>query len=141
MSKVFWDSMLFIYWMEGHADYAPRIQKILQAMQARGDVLFASHLAVGEVLVGPQKKKATELVRRIETYFQSDSIKLIPFDYAAALEYSKVRAQMNIEPADAIHLACAAAEGMDLFITNDKNLVGKTVSGIQFVVGLDTDLF
>lgn len=141
MSKIFWDSMIFIYWMEGHVIYAPKVQKILQAMQSRGDILYTTHLAAGEVLVGPQKKKATDALARIEKFFRSDAVRLLAFDFAAALEYSKVRAQMNIAPADAIHLACAATEGMDLFITNDKNLKGKSIPGIQFIVGLDTNLF
>lgn len=141
MSKVFWDSMLFIYWMEGHPSYAPRIQKILQTMQSRGDGLFTSSLAAGEVLVGPEKKKAKDVITQIDSYFRTDAVTLVPFDYSAALRYSQIRAQLKIEAPDAIHLSCAAEEGVDLFITNDKKLIGKTIPGIQFVVGLDTNLF
>jgi predicted nucleic acid-binding protein len=46
-----------------------------------------------------------------------------------------------LPPADAIHLACAAQAGTDLFLTNDKRLVGKFVPGIQFIAGLDMQLF
>jgi hypothetical protein len=37
-------------------------------------------------------------------------------------------------------LASAAQAGTDLFPTNDKNLVGKIVPGIQFIAPLDTQL-
>jgi predicted nucleic acid-binding protein len=141
MSKVFWDSMLFIYWMEGHPGYSPRVLQILNSMDARGDSLYSSVLAVGEVLVGPQKKNANDVITRIETYFRSEMVRLLPFDHKAAIRYSQIRARMNVEAPDAIHLACAASEGIDVFITNDKNLVGKSVPGIQFIVGLDTNLF
>jgi hypothetical protein len=38
-------------------------------------------------------------------------------------------------------LACAAQAGTDLFLTNDKNLLGKNVPGIQFIASLETQLF
>ena len=31
--------------------------------------------------------------------------------------------------------------GADIFLTNDKSLRGKVVEGIQFIVGIETDLF
>jgi hypothetical protein len=46
----------------------------------------------------------------------------------------------GLRPADSIHLASAAQAGTDLFPTNDKNLVGKIVPGIQFIAPLDTQL-
>jgi predicted nucleic acid-binding protein len=38
---------------------------------------------------------------------------------------------------DAIQLACAAAAGIDLFITNDDRLSKFHVQGIHFITGLD----
>jgi len=68
-------------------------------------------------------------------------VNLIDFTYDAAIRYSQLRAIQKTKAADAMHLACAAEEGIDLFITNDKDLVGTTVPGIQYVVGLDTNLY
>jgi predicted nucleic acid-binding protein len=48
---------------------------------------------------------------------------------------------LGVAPADAIHLACAAQAKTDLFLTNDKRLVGKIIPGIQFIATLDTRLF
>ena len=50
------------------------------------------------------------------------------------------RGTLGVAPANAIHLACAAQAGTDLFLTNDKRLVGKIVPGIQFIASLDTQL-
>jgi hypothetical protein len=47
---------------------------------------------------------------------------------------------LGTSPADAIHLASAAQAGTDLFLTNDKSLVGKIVPGIQFIAMLDTQI-
>jgi hypothetical protein len=38
-------------------------------------------------------------------------------------------------------MSCAAQARVDLLVTNDRSLLGKAVSGIQFIVGLDTRLF
>jgi predicted nucleic acid-binding protein len=54
--------------------------------------------------------------------------------------YAGIRAKQNISPPDAIHLACAAQARIDLFLTNDKALVGKVIPGIQFIGGLDSNI-
>ena len=52
--------------------------------------------------------------------------------------YATIRQDRSISPPDAIQLACAAAVGMDLFITNDQRLSRKVVPGIHFITSLDT---
>ena len=133
--------MLFVYLLENHPVYAKRVQFIRQRMMTRRDRLFTSTLAAGEVLVGPKKTGDAAGFTKVESYFRSTSLTLLPFSTDAIEHYARLRAVELIRPPDAIHLACAAAEGVDVFITNDKNLNGMTVPGIQFIVGLDTDLF
>jgi predicted nucleic acid-binding protein len=55
--------------------------------------------------------------------------------------YASIRATHTVSPADAIHLAAAAQAKVDLFLTNDRKLVGKVIPGVQFVAGLDVNLF
>jgi len=66
---------------------------------------------------------------------------VIPFTIETADHYARIRGSLGLAPADAIHLACAAHAGADVFMTNDKRLVGQFVQGIQFIVSLDTQLF
>jgi predicted nucleic acid-binding protein len=54
--------------------------------------------------------------------------------------YAGIRSKPGISAPDAIHLACAAHGHIDLFLTNDHDLVGKVVPGIQFIAGLDSNL-
>jgi hypothetical protein len=42
-----------------------------------------------------------------------------------------------MKPADAIQLSCAAAAGVEIFITNDLNLTRLTVKGIHFITSLE----
>jgi uncharacterized protein len=65
---------------------------------------------------------------------------VLPFTAEAADHYARIRSAIAVSPADAIHLACAAQAGVDLFLTNDRGLVGQIVPGIQFIASPDTDL-
>lgn len=141
MSRVYWDSMLFIYWLERHPTYAPRVDFIFQAMLERGDTLCASYLSLGEVLTGPLKHDRSQLAAEIEQFFDSGLVEFLPFDRGAAQRFSSLRAAMKMTPADAIHLACAAASGIDLFLTHDTDLHKLRIQGIQFIAGLDVNVF
>ena len=61
---------------------------------------------------------------------------MVPFDRAAAPLFAAVRRDGGIRPPDAIQLACAAAAGVDLFITSDERLSRRVVPGIHFIQSL-----
>jgi predicted nucleic acid-binding protein len=48
-----------------------------------------------------------------------------------------IRAQTRVSQADGIHLASAAAAGVDLFVTNDTQLQKLAIPGIRFFADLD----
>lgn len=77
----------------------------------------------------------------IREYFESSGVELLLFDWETAEIYSRIRAENNVSPADAIHLASAAQVRTDLFLTNDRRLCRLTIPGIHFIAGLDTNLF
>jgi uncharacterized protein len=141
VSRVYWDSMVFIYWLENHPAYAPRADYIFQSMLTRADRLCASHLTIGEVLTGPVKHKRLQLAQKIEQFFDSGLLEMLPFNRAAAGEFARLRAGEKVRAADAIHLACAAVSGVDLFLTHDRSLHKLHVPGIQFIAGLDVNVF
>ena len=109
-------------------------------MMARGDRFCASYLSIGEVLARPLKQKQVQLVERIEQFFDSGLVEMLPFDRQAAGKFARLRATANVSPADAIHLACAGAAGVDIFLTHDKSLHKLRVKGIQFIAGLDVNV-
>ncbi len=140
MSLIYWDTMLFVYWFEEHPVYVERIRHILTRMEQRKDALCTSCFAVAEVLVGPYKRGA-DSAARIREAFRPPFVEVLPFANDAADRYARIRAELAISPADAIHLASAAQKGVDIFLTNDRKLVGQIVPGIQFIAALDSDLF
>lgn len=140
MSRIYWDSMLFIYWLENNPRYAGRVQQIRDSMKKRQDQLCTSAFAVGETLVGFHKRNDLETAARIRGLFLESSIEVIPYTIDLADTYAEIRARLGVSSADAIHLACAASAGIDLFLTNDNDLIGKFVPGIQFIAGLDSNI-
>ncbi len=136
MSRVFWDTNLFIYLFEGDGGLSQRIRDLRRAMLDRGDQLLTSTLTLGEVLVKPAERGDEELSRKYEQAITATSL-LLAFDAKAARIYAVLRCDRSLRAPDAIQLACAAAAGVDLFITNDARLQAKHVEGIQFIVPLD----
>src|SRR5271165_17678 len=108
MSRVYWDSVLFVYFLEGHPQFGPRVRQIHQEMMRRGDVLCTSIFTVAEVLTGPEKTKSIQSVKETKDYFESNEVELIPFSFGTAEAYAKIRAANSVLPAAAIHLASAA---------------------------------
>lgn len=141
MSRIYWDSMLFIYWIEDHPVYAPTVERIANAMQRRGDTLLTSVFTVGEVLVGPMKQGRSDIEKKVRSMFDGSAVTLVPMTADTAYRYAAIRARRAVTPADAIHLASAAEAESDLFLTNDHRLQGMSVEGIDFIAGMDVNLF
>jgi predicted nucleic acid-binding protein len=142
MSRVYWDSMLFVYVLEGNPTFAPQVKNILEHMARRGDVLCTSVFALGEVWTGPRKFGNPDDVARTRQFFlNSGRVELLPFSAETADRFSMIRASTSVRSADAIHLAAASEFGVDLFLTHDKKLQKLTIPGIHFIAGLDGKIF
>jgi predicted nucleic acid-binding protein len=132
--------MLFVYRLEGNPQFGERVDAIWRRMQERNDELITGALAFGEVLAGAYLTGASQLkIAEVRTAMEVAASEVIPFSEAIADVYGRIKA-LKIPSADAIHLACAASASTDLFLTNDKNLIGRVIPGIQFIAGLDTNI-
>ena len=135
MSRIFWDTNLFIYLIEDYGDLSERVFALRKRMLGRNDQLYTSALTLGEVLVKPTEGGNEDLRQQYEAAIVTGAI-VIPFNVEAARIYAAVRQDRDIRPPDAIQLASAAHARVDLFITNDDRLSEKTIPGIQFVTSL-----
>jgi predicted nucleic acid-binding protein len=135
MSRVFWDTNIFIYFFEDRGTQGGTARNLRERMLDRGDQLITSAMTVGEILVKPRENRDLELCQRYEESITATSL-ILSFDLNAARRYSMLRLDRTLRAPDAIQLACAAAVGVDLFITNDNRLSNLRVEGIQFIVPL-----
>jgi predicted nucleic acid-binding protein len=136
MSRVFWDTNIFIYLFEDYGKLSERAAGLRARMLTRGDQLLTSSLTLGEVLVKPLEKGDRVLCAAYEEAILTTSL-MIAFDTKAAKIYASLRRDRALRPPDTIQLACAAAAGTDLFVTNDNRLHGKLVAGIHFISSLE----
>ena len=132
--------MLFIYLLEGHPAYSKRVQHLLQRAFERGDMLYTSCLALGEVMAGIENSSPTEKGQKMRQGIDEMGFSYLPFDEGAVMPFSRLRAKNKLKVADSIHLSCAASAGIDLFLTGDKQLMGIDVPGIQFIADFNTPL-
>ena len=52
MSRIFWDTMMFVYLLEGHSKFAPQCARRWNAPTSGATRLLTSYLALGEVMAG-----------------------------------------------------------------------------------------
>jgi uncharacterized protein len=139
MARVFWDAMLFIYLLEDDRRYSPRVEELARRMDERGDILCTSSLAVGEILAGWYRAGRSDTERVVDG-IRAMQVQILPFTEQAALRFAELRGRNRLPAPDAIHLACAAEAGTDLFLTNDKALLRLHVPGVKFIGSLESNI-
>jgi hypothetical protein len=141
MSRVYWDSMLFVYLLEGHPTFGPITASILKEMIEPKDTLCTSFFCVGEVLTGPRRLGFHQAADQAMRFFAGPSVEVLPFTLETADQFNRVRASTGVRPPVAIHLATAALAATDIFLTNDKQLLHLQIPGIKYIAGLDRKIY
>ncbi len=128
MSKVFWDTNLFVYLVEDRGERAERVAALRRCMIERDDELLTSALTLGEIFVKPMEAGDEDLMHRYEQAIGAGAT-VLAFDLRAAPRFAEIRRDRSIRAPDAIQLACASAAGTNLFVTNDERLSRKNIRG------------
>ncbi len=136
MSRIFWDTNIFIYLFEDFGSLSKKTITLRHRMTERGDQLLTSSMTLGEILVKPLQKNDHTACRQYEKAIARAAV-IIPFDINAARAYARLRATRSLKAPDALQLSCAGSVGVDLFVTNDDRLQRVQVPGIQFIASLD----
>ena len=136
MSKIFFDTNVFIYLFEDYEPFSSMVDSVWRRMIQRGDKLVTSAMTLGELLVKPSKLGQASLIEQYDRAIRARA-QVISFDPQVAWRYATLRATHTIRNPDAIQLACAAHAGVDLFLTNDQRLHSLNVPGIGFIAPLE----
>ncbi len=137
MSRVCWDTMLLIYLLEGDPAFRPRADALLARSRRRGDSLFTTYLALGEILAGAERFDSPIKATAVHETLKEIGFQFLSFGASAMRPFSLLRGRQKLKIADSIHLACAASAGIDLFLTGDKQLTKLDVPGIQFIADFE----
>jgi predicted nucleic acid-binding protein len=137
MSCIYLDSNLYVYYFEGHPEFGHLARSIVERARQPQHRIYSSLFVLSELLVEPVRLKDEFRIASLNRFFRSDAVTLLPYGPEAVSIYASLRADYRIKPLNALHLACAACTGVDLFITNDIALKHLTVPGIGIIAGFD----
>jgi predicted nucleic acid-binding protein len=117
------DSVIIIYLIEKNPKYLE--QTIFLAEQiTQGEITaISSSLLLTEVLVKPLRDKDSDLVSSYQKILQnSQNFYLVNLTPTIAYQTAELRANYNIKPPDAVHIATAIESGCQAFLTNDRGI-------------------
>ena len=137
MTRFFWDTNIFIYLLDAKGEWNEAARLLRTSMKQHGIHLVTSTMTLGELQVGAKKAGDEAMAARYKAAVLR-SATVVPFDENAASHYAQVRASTNVRGPDAIQLACAAAHGIELFVTNDNRLHKARVANVHFIVPIAT---
>jgi predicted nucleic acid-binding protein len=103
MSRVFWDTNLYIYLFEDNEPFSGMVMDLRKKKLVRGDQLFTSTLTLGEVLVKPMSVGDMNLCQKYEKAIVATSL-IVPFDPEAARGYTALRSDRSLRAPDASNL-------------------------------------
>lgn len=141
MRAIFLDANVLIYYFEAHPTFGPPARHLMHQALARGFELCTSALVVAEVLTGARMTNNAELEATYQRFFESPVIRVLPFGMAAVASFVEVRLLPRVKAPDAVHLACAASYGVEVFVTHDRASTRHHVPGVAFIVDLHSELF
>ena len=138
MRRIFWDTMLLIYLLESHPSYSIRTPRTAGVCVSREGCATHVQLGCGRDTGGRYRDGQADMTG-MRRDLDDLEFQYLPFDQSAEEPFARLR-NMKVPIADAIHLACAASAGADLFLTGDRKLLKLKVPGIHFISNFDTEL-
>jgi len=121
--RVYFDANIFIYLIEGNAEFQTLLSEISQALADGLFEVVSSHLTLTEVLPPLVRKGDQELINKvIEFICDADTFDLREADESVCIQAAVLRAEYGIKTPDALHVATAIHENCEVFLTNDARI-------------------
>jgi predicted nucleic acid-binding protein len=134
--RVYVDTNVFIYFLEGNPQFFPAAEPVLRAISSKDIMGFTGEVAVAETMVGPYRKMDPGLIATTHNFFRSKNfLTIVPHDRAIFDHAARLRAEGRLRFIDAIHVATATSADCKFFVTNDKAIRSQ---GNIAVIQLDT---
>jgi len=131
--RVYLDTNIFIYAIEGYADFIDELNQLFSQIDAGNLRAFTSELTLAEVLVRPLMDGNLEIQSVYQQALQSSEVlEVVAVSRDVLIESASLRAIANLRLPDAIHGATAILSGCKTFLTNDRRLTN--LPGIEVVV-------
>jgi len=127
------DTATFIYFIEEHPEFAPRVNPLFQRLTNGDCRAIASTVTLVEVLTAPIRQGNFDLAKRYgDILMNARNLTLVPVSSAIAQRAARLRAAHGLRTPDAIIVASALESKCDHLITNDLHL--KRVSELSVIM-------
>ena len=121
--RVYFDTNIFIYLLEHHPDLGEVCLSIVQSAVDKELDGYSGELVLAELLVKPLKDNNARAVQAVKDLFTNDTrIELLPHTKTAFITAAHLRANYKIKLPDALHIATAVENHMDIFLSNDREI-------------------
>jgi predicted nucleic acid-binding protein len=121
--RVYIESNVFIYAVEGVAATASPARRLIASLRARSGIMHTSEITLAEVLAPPRRPGAWPLHMKRRAYLDlfvgSGVITLVPISRSILLETADLRTVTNLKLPDAIHLASAIRMKSKFLVSGD----------------------
>jgi len=131
--RLFFDTAPFIYWLENHREFYPKVVRLVVEAHERDATFLTSVLSYCEFCVKPQQQERFELIEDFKNLLEALDCPMLPISVEIATKAYQFRAKYTaLKTVDALQLAVAIESGCQKFVTNDRRL--KQVTEIEIVV-------
>src|SRR5262245_20618121 len=132
--RVYLDTNIVIYAVEGFADYADQVQALLAAMDDGEIVAATSELTLAETLVKPLKDQNPAIQHAYRAFLTpTPALEVTSISRNILEDAAKWRATTRLKLPDAIHLATALRQKCDSFLTNDDVFKSLNLSQVKML--------
>ena len=121
--RLYLDTNLYIYLLEGIEPYRQRMADLTAEIDRQDITVIASELIFTELLPRPLRDGRRHLVERyLDLLQRTPRITLVPVDRRVILCAVHLRADFGLRSMDALHVATALEHACETFLTNDQRI-------------------
>jgi len=123
-NRLFLDTCVLIYFLEGHDIYGPQAKSIFEKVESGRVTANISVLTMTELLTGPYRMNDDLLALEYHVLlYHFPHLKIQDVNLDIAVEAARIRGLYDFAIPDSLLLATALHTGVDAFITNDQRLM------------------
>lgn len=119
--RVYVDTNVFIFFLDGSDKYLPTVGPIMQASADGSIFAVTGRLAIAEVMVYPYRNGSAVTVSRFKSFFaQKGFLSIAEHDPECFDDAAMIAGQKQMKLIDAIHYRTALHAGCRYLLTNDR---------------------
>ena len=116
--RVYFDANIFIYLLEGNEIFEPAIRQLRDLITDDQITVISSDLIYTEVLAHPALSGDQDAIEHIIGFISNFEIHQVTQEIT--IHAGILRGETGMKTPDALHVAAAAQNGADVFLSNDR---------------------